>query len=167
MRVPLSHWYTPLRAEANDPLLVSPFTHLYETHLPKTSVRKTLDTGSNCTRPSCKPLTLIPLAGRIQGGKHRRDLKQWELSQNPCKGMTPPLTQNLKALSLWVFFLICCSNFSFVLNVGLRLTLEYLTIFVQVRVPLSHWYTLLRAEAFSMHEYLTHKDLHSYCRLHT
>jgi len=44
------------------------------------------------------------------------------------KGMTPPSTQNLKALGLWVFFLICCSTFSFLPNVGLKLTLEYLTI---------------------------------------
>ena len=47
---------------------------------------------------------------------------------NPYKRMTPPSTQNLKALGLWVFFLICCSAFSFLPNVGLRLTLEYLTI---------------------------------------
>jgi len=46
---------------------------------------------------------------------------------NPHKRMTLPSTQNLKALGLWVFFLICCSNFSFLLNVGLRLTLGYLT----------------------------------------
>jgi len=44
------------------------------------------------------------------------------------KGMTPPLTQNLKTLGLWVFFLICCSTFSFLPDVGLRFTLEYLTI---------------------------------------
>jgi len=44
------------------------------------------------------------------------------------KGMTPPSTQNLKVLGLWVFFLICCSTFSFLPNVGLTLTLEYLTI---------------------------------------
>ena len=42
--------------------------------------------------------------------------------------MTPPSTQNLKALGLWVFFLIYWSTFSFLPNVGLRLTLEYLTI---------------------------------------
>jgi len=47
---------------------------------------------------------------------------------NPHKGMTPPSTQNLKALGLWVFFLICCSTFSFLPNVGLRLRLGYLTI---------------------------------------
>ena len=46
----------------------------------------------------------------------------------PYKGTTPPLTQNLKTLGLWVFFLICCSTFSFIPNMGLRLTLEYLTI---------------------------------------
>ena len=42
--------------------------------------------------------------------------------------MTSPSTQNLKALGLRVFFLICCLIFSFLPNVGLRLTLEYLTI---------------------------------------
>jgi len=56
-----------------------------------------------------------------------------EISNNenwaePHKGMTPPSTQNLKALGLWVFFLICCSTFPFLLNVGLRLTLGFLTI---------------------------------------
>jgi len=37
---------------------------------------------------------------------------------DPHKGMTPPSTQSLKALGLWVLFLICCSTFSFILNVG-------------------------------------------------
>jgi len=46
------------------------------------------------------------------------------------KGITPPSIQNLKALGLWVFFLICCSTFSFLLNVELRLTLKYLTIII-------------------------------------
>jgi len=55
---------------------------------------------------------------------------------NPYKEMTPPLTQNLKALGLWVFFLICCSTFSFLLNVGLRLTLGYLTNLVGECVPM-------------------------------
>jgi len=50
---------------------------------------------------------------------------------DPHKGMKPPATQNLKALGLWVFFLICCSTFSFLLNVGLRFTLGYLTAFAQ------------------------------------
>jgi len=40
--------------------------------------------------------------------------------------MSPHLTQNLRALGLWVFFLICCSTFSFLLNVWLRLILKYL-----------------------------------------
>jgi len=64
---------------------------------------------------------------RIRGG-NRRDLKQWELSHTTYKGMTSPSTQNLKASDLRVFFLICCSIFSFLPNVGLRLALEYLTI---------------------------------------
>jgi len=63
---------------------------------------------------------------------------------DPYKEMTPPSTQNFKALGgLWVFFLICYSTFSFLFNVGLRLALGYLTIFPSVRVPLSHWYTPL------------------------
>jgi len=41
--------------------------------------------------------------------------------------MTPPSIQNLKALGLRIFFLIGCSTFSFLPNVRLRLTLEYLT----------------------------------------
>jgi len=51
-----------------------------------------------------------------------------ETRANPYKGMTPPSTQNLKTLGLRVFFLTCCSTFSFLSNVGLRLILEYLTI---------------------------------------
>jgi len=49
------------------------------------------------------------------------------------KGMPPPSTQNLKTLSLWVFFLYVAqlshsySMFSFLLNVRLRLILGYLT----------------------------------------
>ena len=42
--------------------------------------------------------------------------------------MKPPSTQNLKALGLWVFFLIYCSTFSFLHNVWLKLTLGYLII---------------------------------------
>jgi len=59
--------------------------------------------------------------------------------------MTPPSTQNLKALGLWVFFFICCSTFSFLLNVGLRLTLGYLTNTRMSRSPtnLRLWYHLL------------------------
>jgi len=52
---------------------------------------------------------------------------------NSHKRMTPPSTQNLKTLGLWVFFLICCSNFSFLFNVRLRLTLGYITIENDVR----------------------------------
>jgi len=51
------------------PSLVPPFTHLYGTHLPEITIRKTLDTRSNCTRPSRKPTALIPLVGRIRGRK--------------------------------------------------------------------------------------------------
>jgi len=108
------------------PSLVPPFTHLYGTRLPEINIRKTFDTWSNCTRPGCKPTALIPLVGRIQGG-NTREISNNENWVNPYKRMTPPSTQNLKALCLRVFFLICCSTFSFLPNVRLRLTLEYLT----------------------------------------
>jgi len=61
-------------------------------------------------------------------GKSLGRLNKNETRAKPHKGMTPPSTQNLKALGLLVFFLICCSNFSFLPNVELRLTLEYLTV---------------------------------------
>ena len=72
--------------------------------------------------------------------------------------MTPPSIQNLKALGLWVFFLICCSTFSFLPNVGLRLTLEYLTISPSGVSPSST--TLihsLSSGSIFKHEYLNHK----------
>jgi len=56
--------------------------------------------------------------------------KTGEISQrmrtepNPDKGMTPPSTQNLKALGSFLYV----AQLSFLLNVGLRLTLGYLTI---------------------------------------
>ena len=86
-------------------------------------------------------------------GQHQEDLTQWELSQNPHKEMTPPSTQNLKALGLWVFFLICCSTISFLLNVGLKLTLGYLTISPSSESPF-HIGTLSLK-----HEYLTNSSL--------
>jgi len=45
----------------------------------------------------------------------------------PHKILTPLSTQNLKAMGLWALILIWCSTFSFLINVGLRLTLEFLT----------------------------------------
>jgi len=56
------------------------------------------------------------------------EMKHNETRVNPYKGITPPSTQNHKVLGLWVFFLIRFSTISFLLNVGLRLTLEYLII---------------------------------------
>ena len=84
------------------------------------------------------------------------------------KGMTPPSTQNLKALDLRVFFLICCSTFSFLPNVGLRLTLEYLTISPSSVSPSST--TLIHSPSSGKHsqpEYIIHDPLHLYRRSHT
>jgi len=73
----------------HDPSLVPPFTHLNGTRFSETSVRKTFDTGSNCTCPSRKPTALIPLVGRIRGGKPERFLTM-RIEPNPYKRMTPP-----------------------------------------------------------------------------
>jgi len=66
------------------------------------------------------------------------------ITEPTYKGMTPPSTQNLKALGLWVFFLICCSTFSFLFNVGLRLTLGYLTVIAQNPTSLLHAVSLVK-----------------------
>jgi len=81
--------------------------------------------------------------------------------------MTPPSTQNLKALGLRVFFLICSSTFSFLPNVGLRLTLEYLTISLSSVSLLYHIDTLPLERKHSQLEYITHDPLHLYRRSHT
>jgi len=52
-----------------------------------------------------------------------------EILAQPHKALTPLSTQNLKAMGLWVLILIWCSTFSILVNVGLRLTLGFLTIF--------------------------------------
>ena len=66
--LPLERKHSQPEYITHDPSLILPFTHLYGTHLPEITIRKTFDTGSNCTRPSRKPIALIPLVGRIQGG---------------------------------------------------------------------------------------------------
>jgi len=80
--------------------------------------------------------------------------------------MTPPLTQNLKTLGLRVLFLICCSTFSFLPNVGLRLTLEYLTISPSSVSPSSTLIHSPSAEAFSNPSTLLMTP-HLYLRSHT
>jgi len=101
-------------------------------------------------------------------GRNTRETNKKENNVNPHKGTTPPSTKNLKALGLWVFFLICFSTFSFHLNVGPRLTPRYLTISPSSeRVPLLHWYTPPRAEAFSNPSTSLTKDSHLYRCLHT
>jgi len=81
---------------------------------------------------NCKQHGLDWIISRIQ---NRKDLARMGTESNTHKGMTPPSIQNLKALGLWVFFLICCSTFSLLLNVKLRLTLVYLTIFPSSESP--------------------------------
>jgi len=101
--------------------------------LPKTSVRKTEDFRFRGQIVHiCVPVTktnhqLWSTCWENRGEKHRGDLTRMRTEPNPYKRITPPSTQNLKALGLWVFFPICCSTISFLLNVGLRLTLGFLT----------------------------------------
>jgi len=95
----------------------------------------------------------------IWGGQNRGDLIRMR-TEPTYKGMTPPSTQKFKALGLWVFFLICCSTFSFLLNVRLRLSLEYLTISPSSESPSST--TLihsLSSGSILKPEYITHDTL--------
>jgi len=71
--------------------------------------------------------------------------------------MTPPSTQNLKVLDLWVFFLICCSIFSFLLSVRLRLTLGYLTVSPSSESLSSTLVHSSSSGSIFKHEYLTYK----------
>jgi len=88
-------------------------SHIYTGHAClKISIRKTFDTGSNCTRPSRKPTALIPLVGRIREGNWG-DVTRMRNEPNLYKKMTPHSTQNLKALSLRVFFLYDVQLFHF------------------------------------------------------
>jgi len=73
--LPLERKHSQPEYITHDPSLVPPFTHLYGTRLPEITIRKTFDTGSNCTRPNRKPTALIPLVRRIRG-RNRGDLKQ-------------------------------------------------------------------------------------------
>ena len=57
-------------------------------------------------------------------GHNRGDLSRRRNGPNIHKGMTPPLTQNLKEVGLWVFFLIYCLTFSFLFNWNLELHLD-------------------------------------------
>jgi len=128
------------------PSLVPPFTHLNGTpsrkfcqedfryrvklYLPD-SVRKTFNTGLNCIRPSRSQAANHRLWYHLLGnprGQNRGDLTRMRTEPNPHKTMTPHSIQNLKTLGLWIFFLIRCSNFSFLLNVRLGLTFEYLSL---------------------------------------
>ena len=96
------------------------------------------------------------MMGKSEGETPRRQTRMRQ-EPNPYKGMTPPSIQNLKALGLWVFFLICCSTFSLLFNVGLTLTLEYLTISTSSESPFSTLVQYPLSGNIFKHEYLTHK----------
>jgi len=93
------------------------------------------------------------LTGETQGRSNENETRA-----QPNKRMTPPSTQNLKALGLWVFFLICCSTFSFLLNVELRLTLGYLTS--------QHWAILLSRLIGNHHKFKKEDKLVSFKKMY-
>ena len=136
MRVtPPPHWYTPPWAEANSnpsTLLMTPHlyhrSHTYTGHAClKSPSRRLSIQGQTVLTQAANQRLWYHLLGNPRG-QNWGDLTRMKTEPNPHKRMTPPSTQNLKALGLWVFFLICCSTFSLLLNVGLRLTLGYRTI---------------------------------------
>jgi len=110
--------------------------------------------------------TNIEFVVRIQGG-NTGETNENENWANPYQGMTPPSTQNLKELDLWVFFLICCSTFSFLPNVGLRLTLEYLTIPPSSVSPSSTTLIHFPLSGSILNPSTLLMTPHLYCRSHT
>jgi len=91
--------------------------------------------------------------GETLGRSHKNETRA-----NPYKGMTPPSTPNLKALGLWVFFLICYSTFSFPLNMRFRLTLRYLTISPSSESP---FFTLVHSPSSRSKRLLTCTTVHT------
>jgi len=115
--------------------------------------------GSNYTRLSRSPPQIIGSDITCWENPRERILRRSnknEIEPDLNKGMTLPSTQNLKTLALWVFFLICCSIFSFLLNVGLRLILGYPTILVRRIRRRQYWedQTRIRQE-FDPHKRMT------------
>ena len=173
MEVPPPHWNTPPRAET----FANPSTLFMTAHLYR---RSHTYTGHACLKSPSGRLSIhgqtvlvqatnqrlwYHLFGRIRGGKHRGDLTRMR-TKPTYKGMTQPSTKNLKALGLWVFFHIYCSTFSFLRNVGLILTLEYLTISPSSKSPSSTLIYPPRAETISNLSTLLTTP-HLYHRLHT
>jgi len=73
----------------------------------------------------------LPLPPRLSiQGLWARLSRDMEHELNPLKGLSPPPTQYLKAIGLWVILLIYWRTFSFLLNVGPTLTIESLTLSV-------------------------------------
>ena len=96
-------------------------------------------------------------AGKIRGGKTGETNKN-ETWANIYKGMIQSSIQNLKALGLWVFFLIYYSTFLFLPIIGLRLTLEYLTISPSSESPFS---TLIHSPSSESKRPLTCTAVHT------
>jgi len=96
-------------------------------HLYTFSVRKTFDTGIKLYSSNPQIIGSDTTYLKNPREKHWGDLKQWELSHTIYKEWHHLQQKTFKTLGLWVFFFICCSTFSFLFNVGLKFTLEFLT----------------------------------------
>ena len=66
--------------------------------------------------------------------------KCWENPRGKLQGDLTRMRTESTYKSLWIFFLICCSTFSFLPNMGLRLTLEYITHDSSLVPPFTHLY---------------------------
>jgi len=113
----LLHWYTPPRAEAffkyeylnHKRLSLVPLFYLNGTHFPETSVRKT------------------PLVGKFEG-ENRGDITIMRTEPNHIREWHYLQPKTLRHWVCWSSFLYVALTFSFLLNVGLKLTLRYLTV---------------------------------------
>jgi len=95
------------------------------------------------------------------GGKNREDfIVMWNKS-NLLKELTLPSIQNLKIMSLWVFFLRCCSTFSLLFYVRLILMIGFLTTSLS-NESLIYTSTSPSSRSIFKHEHLTN-NRYLYC----
>ena len=149
----LLHWYISPRPEAfstmNTPYVPS-FILIGHTHL-NLLLGKLSIQGLYCTCMSRSPRIIIVsniIDGSIEERIHQETTPPMRPESNPHKGLTSLPTQNLKAISLWVLFLIRFSTFSSLPNVELRFTFAFSAVSPLKGESLPHWYSPLRVETF-------------------
>ena len=122
----------------------------------ETFVRKTFDTRIklySSETDTTEAINYEPLVEKIKE-ETPGELTTMRDELDPHKELISPSTQNLKALSLWVFFLICCSTFSFLLNVRLRLTFGPNNLLLKWK-SLSYIIYFPLSRSIFKHEYIT------------